>query len=59
MPFYAYGMKPRLHVVHEWKQLEFDYPTEQDRQNAIDSGDFVEGIPAPIDVDVQYGRKYK
>lgn len=57
VPFYAYGMKPRLHIVYEWKQLEFDYATEQDRQSDIDSGVFTEGIPAPIDIDIQYGSK--
>lgn len=59
MPYYAYGMKPKLHIVHEWKQLEYDYATEEDRQSDIDSGVFIEGIPAPIDVDVHYASMYK
>lgn len=46
----AQGITP----VYEWSQLEFEYESDTARQAAIDAGDFLEGHPAPIDVDVYY-----
>lgn len=49
---------PGITPVYSWGQLEFDYATEAERQSAIDSGEFIEGNPAPIDVDIHYSSKY-
>lgn len=46
-------------TVYEWSQLEFDYADDEERQVDIVSGTFNPGAPAPIDVDVYYGRKCK
>ncbi|XP_018320375.1 major royal jelly protein 1 isoform X2 [Agrilus planipennis] len=43
--------------VFQWSQLEFDYPSERDRQQDIASGIFEPGHPTPIDVDVYYGPR--
>lgn len=40
--------------VFQWKQLDFDYATEADRQAAIANGDFDPIALVPIDVDVYY-----
>lgn len=53
----TYSEKPDLKSIFEWSQLEFDYPSESSRQADIDSGIFIPGVPAPIDVDVYYSRK--
>ncbi|NP_001161913.1 yellow-e3 precursor [Tribolium castaneum] len=50
----AYPLKPDLAIVYQWSQLEFDYPSIEDRQADIDAGNFIPGKPAPIDVDVHY-----
>ncbi|XP_025829566.1 protein yellow-like [Agrilus planipennis] len=46
----------KIREVFRWKQIEFDYPSESARQQAIDNGDFIPGRSLPIDVDVYYGR---
>ncbi|KAF5288324.1 hypothetical protein FQR65_LT12058 [Abscondita terminalis] len=43
-----------LTTVYQWGNLEFDYPSEDARQQAITSGEFVPANGAPIDVDVYY-----
>lgn len=43
-----------LMTVAEWKQLDFCFPSEQERQMAIRNGQFVAANAAPIDVDVHY-----
>ncbi|CAO1422210.1 unnamed protein product [Diamesa serratosioi] len=40
--------------VKEWNQLDFNFPSQQDRQNAIDNGLFVQANAFPIDMDVDY-----
>lgn len=49
--------KPNLHVQYSWGQLEFEWTPEHTREAFIASGDFVPGVPAPIDADVYYSRK--
>ncbi|XP_074031981.1 major royal jelly protein 9 isoform X2 [Leptinotarsa decemlineata] len=43
-----------LKVIFQWSQVEFDYPSESIRQADINSGNFMPGRPAPIDVDIHY-----
>ncbi|CAD7090714.1 unnamed protein product [Hermetia illucens] len=43
-----------LRVVVEWKEMEFSFPTEADRSQAIKDGRYVRGNSVPIDVDVHY-----
>lgn len=59
IPYYTYARNPPLRLLYEWKQLEFDYASDVERQQDIDSGFFVEGVPAPIDVDIYYGSTYQ
>ncbi|KOB64849.1 Yellow-13, partial [Operophtera brumata] len=37
--------KKSIGTLYRWKQIDFDYPTEEGRQAAINSGDF---IPANV-----------
>lgn len=46
--------RPELGPVYQWYNLEFDYPSEIERQEDIRDGTFKPGVPAPIDVDVHY-----
>lgn len=48
---HSHGYDP-LKLMFSWKSLEFDFPSEQDRQWAIDNGQFIRGTLVPIDVDV-------
>ncbi|KAK4874682.1 hypothetical protein RN001_014042 [Aquatica leii] len=43
--------------IFEWINLEYDYPSEEARENAINSGEFIEGSPRISDVDVYYKDK--
>lgn len=52
------GQKQVIYPVHEWSQLEFNYENENKREQDIQSGTFIPGVAAPIDVDVYYGRKF-
>lgn len=47
-----------LSLVKEWKQIDYNYPSDAERQRAIKSEEFVPSNPLPIDADVFYGRKY-
>lgn len=40
--------------IKEWKQLDFNFPSQQIRQDAIARGLFVQRNCFPIDVDVDY-----
>lgn len=40
-----------FNVVYEWRQLDFEYPTFSQRQQAILSGDFIPTNNVPIGVD--------
>lgn len=44
-----------LTVLRQWINLEFAFPNETARQQAISNGDYVIGNSLPIDVDVCYG----
>lgn len=56
-PFINSSQDASFRPVYEWSQLEFDYPSEQARQQDISSGNFIPGVAAPIDVDVYYSSK--
>ena len=45
----------KLRGVYSWKALEFAFPNDRARENAIIFGQFKPGNPVPIDVDVDYG----
>lgn len=48
---------PDLKLVAEWKNLEFSFPSAEDRTNAIAQGKFIATNVVPIDVDVHYSGK--
>ena len=43
-----------LEVIHQWRDLEFKFATNFERQYAINNGLYVKGNGVPIDVDVDY-----
>lgn len=49
----------KLKLLYSWKQLEFAFSCQADREEAIKKGDFIPGAPVPIDVDVYHGAKEK
>lgn len=44
----------KLRTIFEWKDLEYGFPTEADRQYALNNQLYVPHNGVPIDVDVQY-----
>lgn len=40
-----------MHVVYEWKYIDFDFDSEEKRQAAISSGEYNYTTVNPIDVD--------
>lgn len=46
--------KPSLSLVNFWSNLEFGFPTQQARSQAVNEGKYVVGNSIPIDVDVYY-----
>lgn len=42
-----------LHVQHEWKRIDYIFPSNAEKQNAINEGRFYFQNCTPIDVDVQ------
>lgn len=42
-------------ALYEWKYLEFLFPTDADKNNAIRSGEYIAGTSFPLDIDVYYG----
>jgi hypothetical protein len=57
-PVALLGAKPELKLVNEWKIIDFNFPSERQRQDAINKGEFVLGNAVPIDVDVFYKGKF-
>lgn len=43
-----------LKVLGEWREMEFKFPTNEAKQNALITGKYVVGNSVPIDVDVDY-----
>lgn len=53
------GAKSELRVVRQWAVLDFNFPSEEARAEALEKQYFVPGNSVPIDVDVHHrqGRK--
>lgn len=47
-----------LNILYQWRQLEFDYLSENDRQDAINKGEFNSGQILPIDVDIYKNKTF-
>ena len=43
-----------LDIVCQWNQMDFNFPTLEDREEAIRSKDFIQRNVIPDDVDIQY-----
>lgn len=51
----TYAAGPRqLKLVTEWRAIDFNFPSERLRSDAIARKDFTPGNAVPIDVDVHY-----
>ncbi|XP_049868939.1 protein yellow-like isoform X2 [Pectinophora gossypiella] len=48
------GARSNFRVVRQWAELEFAFPSEAARRNALERRYFVPGNSVPIDVDVQH-----
>lgn len=44
----------KLDLKYSWKNLEFGFPTEAERQAAIQNNNYQPDAVIPIDIDVQY-----
>lgn len=47
----------KLQPLHSWKQLEFTFPSEHAKEQAIQEGHYIPGAPVPIDVDFYHKAK--
>lgn len=59
----AIGIPPTLaqrglHVAYEWKQMDFAYRTDSDRQAAIESGAFVPANVIPVGLERHSDRLF-
>ncbi|XP_066592902.1 dopaminechrome tautomerase-like [Prorops nasuta] len=54
---HGYPSYSKLKSVFSWKALEFAFPSDVVRENAIRDGSFVPGAPVPIDVDIYLAGK--
>lgn len=43
-----------LKLVHEWRELEFEFPSKHLREYAVNNGLYERGASIPIDVAVDY-----
>lgn len=50
----VHGQGKDLRLVSTWGELEYDFPTPSERQNAVIQGKYVSGAGVPIDVEVDY-----
>ena len=50
----SYILCSDLNIVCQWNQIDFDFPTPQDRTEAIRNKDFIQQNVVPIDVDAEY-----
>lgn len=48
--------KPNLRLVAKWNHTEFKFPSEEIKQQAINSGDYVVGNSVPIGVTIYAGN---
>ncbi|CAK1579916.1 unnamed protein product [Parnassius mnemosyne] len=48
----------QLHIVYEWKQLDFEFPTTEARQQAIENGSFIPENNMPMGVEVSGDRLF-
>lgn len=51
----SHGGPRELKIVNEWKSIDFNFPTQFQRDSAMSQSEFVPGMAVPIDVDVHYG----
>lgn len=51
---YGLAQKSGLNLVFQWNELDWDYPTQRDREIAIERREFIPGQLTPIDTDVYY-----
>jgi len=47
----GYTSIEKLKSIYSWKTLEFAFPNQQAKENAIQEGHFIPGASIPIDVD--------
>lgn len=50
----SHGSLRQLKLVNEWKSVDFIFPTEHQKNDAILRQEYIPGMAVPIDVDVYY-----
>lgn len=55
-PVVAFSKDAELKLANEWKSIDFDFPSDKSRRDALDSGEFIPGNAVPIDVDIYYSE---
>lgn len=52
------GAYSNLTIIHEWKQIEYTFRSEEERSEAIANFSFNEGLIQPMDAQYTYVCKY-
>lgn len=51
--------QPQLNSIREWRQIDFNFPNQFVRADAINRGLFNQSNAVPVDVDVDYKSSFK
>lgn len=51
--------QPQLNSIREWRQIDFNFPNQFIRADAINRGLFNQSNVVPVDVDVDYQSIFK
>lgn len=54
----AVAAMDNLRVAFQWKQLDFDFPSEEARQQALANGDFIPENNLPLGMEVYKDRVF-
>lgn len=55
---YICGCMDQLHIKYEWKQIDFEYPTPEARQQALDNKTFIPENNMPMGLEVYEDRLF-
>lgn len=55
---YITSCMDQLHITYEWKQLDYQFPTAEARQQALDSRNFIPENNIPMGIEVYEDRLF-
>lgn len=55
---YFCGCMDQLHIVYEWNQIDYEFPTPEARQQALDSKTFIPENNIPMGLEIYEDRLF-